>query len=150
RSMDFFLPTELFSVAGTNVRYEQLIVVILALALVLGLYAFLRYTRSGVAMQAVVDDPDLVSLQGIDPVAIRRYAWIVGSCFATLSGALLAPTVGLDAGLLALLVFFAFGAAAVGRFTSLPLTYAGGMAIGIGAEVIKKLIAGSSTFAQLP
>ncbi len=150
KTMPFFLPTGLFSIAGTNVRYEQLVVVVLVLGLVIGLYVFLNRTRVGVAMQAVVDDPDLVGLQGIDPAAVRRYAWIVGSCFASLSGTLLAPTIGLDAGILTLLVFFAFGAAAVGRFTSLPLTYVGGMAIGIGAEVIKKVIDGSSTFAQLP
>lgn len=150
KTMPFFLPTGLFSVAGTNVRYEQLIVVVLVAVLVSALYLLLNRTRVGVAMQAVVDDPELVGLQGIDPTSVRRHAWMVGSCFASLSGILLAPTIGLDAGILTLLVFFAFGAAAVGRFTSLPLTYAGGMAIGIGAEVIKKVIDGSSTFAQLP
>ena len=46
--------------------------------------------------------------------AVRRFSWLVGSCFAALSGMLLAPSLALDARLLTLLVFFAFGAAAVG------------------------------------
>jgi ABC-type branched-subunit amino acid transport system permease subunit len=52
--------------------------------------------------------------------------------FASLSGVLLAPTIGLDASILTLLVVQAFGAAAFGLFTSLPLAYVGGLVLGVG------------------
>ena len=150
RRVPYFLPTRLISVGGVNVRIEQLIVMALVALTGLGLSWFLVRTRSGVAMQAVVDNPGLLSLQAVDPLRIRRLAWMIGSSLAALSGALLAPTTGLDPGILTLLVFYAFGAAAVGGFTSLPLTYAGGLAIGLGASLLTRFLNTTSALAALP
>jgi branched-subunit amino acid ABC-type transport system permease component len=137
-----FLPQKVFRFGGVNVRGEQIIVVALVLVAVVGLYLFFTRAKLGLAVQAVVDDPALLGLAGTSPVAVRRFAWLVGSCFAALSGMLLAPTLALDARLLTLLVFFAFGAAAVGTFSSLPLTYVGGIALGLGAALATKIIGG--------
>ena len=138
--MPFFLPDSTVEMAGVRIRYEQIIVFGLALAVAIGLTAFFKRTRLGTAMQGVVDDPALLGLQGISPVRVRRSAWIIGCCFAAASGALLAPTLNLDATLLTLLVVQAFGAAAIGRFSSLPLTYVGGLVIGVGQEVLKYVV----------
>jgi branched-subunit amino acid ABC-type transport system permease component len=139
-TMPFFLPTSTIDVAGVYISYEQIIVFLLAAATAGGLSYYFRRARSGVAMQAVVDDPNLLGLQGTSPIAVRRQAWIIGSCFAALSGALLAPTLGLDASLLTLLVVQAFGAAAIGRFDNLPLTYVGGIVVGVGQELTKLIV----------
>jgi len=135
-----FLPQKLVKLPGVNVRGEQIIIVALVLVAVGGLYLFFTRAKLGLATQAVVDDPALLGLAGTSPTAVRRFAWLVGSCFAAASGMLLAPTVALDARLLTLLVFFAFGAAAVGAFSSLPLTYLGGIGIGIGAALVTKVV----------
>jgi ABC-type branched-subunit amino acid transport system permease subunit len=126
-----FLPNGNHEIAGVFVGEDQMITVAIALISVLGLYSLLRFTRTGIAMRAVVESAELVGLTGTSPAAVRRTSWIVGAFFAALSGLLLAPTVGLDSLLLTLLVVQAFGAAAVGAFTSLPLTYAGGLAVGV-------------------
>jgi ABC-type branched-subunit amino acid transport system permease subunit len=81
---------------------------------------------------------------------VRRSAWIIGSAFAAMSGMLLAPTAGLDAGILTLLVFYAFGAAAIGSFNSLPMTYVGGLGIGLGSEILKKFLTHGGAIAALP
>src|SRR5437588_601312 len=87
---------------------------------------------------------------GMETMA-RRRAWIIGSSFATLAGILLAPTLNLDATVLTLLVVQAFGAAAIGRFSSLPLTYIGGLVIGIAASVATKyVVTSSAALAGLP
>jgi ABC-type branched-subunit amino acid transport system permease subunit len=135
-----FLPQKLIDLPGVTVRVEQLIIVALGVMAVGGLYLFFTRAKLGLATQAVVDDPSLLGLAGTSPTAVRRFAWLVGSCFAALSGMLLAPTLALDARLLTLLVFFAFGAAAVGAFSSLPLTYLGGIGIGIGASLLTKFL----------
>jgi ABC-type branched-subunit amino acid transport system permease subunit len=135
-----FLSQKLVSLPGVNVRWEQIIIVALVLVAVAGLYLFFTRAKLGLATQAVVDDPSLLGLAGTSPTAVRRFAWLVGSCFAALSGMLLAPTLALDARLLTLLVFFAFGAAAVGAFSSLPLTYLGGIGIGVGASLLTKFL----------
>ncbi len=139
-AMKPFLSQKLVSLPGVNVRWEQIIIVVVALVAVGGLYLFFTRARLGLATQAVVDDPALLGLAGTSPTAVRRFAWLVGSCFAALSGMLLTPSVTLDARLLTLLVFFAFGAAAVGGFSSLPLTYVGGIGIGIGASLLTNFL----------
>lgn len=147
--MRYFLPTKLWSVGGVSIRYEQVIVTLFVVGAAVGLQLFLSRVRIGVATQGVVDDPALLSLQGTSPAAVRRVAWLIGSSFAATSGTLLAPTIGLDAGILTLLVFYAFGAAAVGAFSSLPLTYAGGVGIGVVASLLTKFLAGNQTFSGL-
>ena len=135
-----FMPTRLWSVGGVFVRYEQVIITVLVLLAGVGLSFFLGRTRIGTSMQAVVDDPGLLALAGTNPTAVRRTAWVIGSCFAAVSGMLLAPTAGVDATVLTLLVFYAFGAAAVGGFLSLPLTYAGGIGIGVGSALLTRYL----------
>ncbi|HEV3496226.1 MAG TPA: branched-chain amino acid ABC transporter permease, partial [Actinomycetes bacterium] len=69
---------------------------------------------------------------------------------AGLTGVLIAPTLGLDAILLTLLVVQAFGAAAVGAFSSLPVTYAGGLVVGIAAALATKFVATTPSLSGLP
>lgn len=138
---DHFLPTRTIDILGVSIRYEQIIVFALVLCSAVALFYLLDRTRSGVAMHAVVDDPLLLGLAATDPTSVRRRAWLLGSTFASVSGMLLAPTLGLDVTILTLLVFFAFGAAAVGAFSSLVWTYVGGIGIGIGAALFTKVIA---------
>lgn len=137
-----FLPTSTVRIGDVNVTYEQLLVSAFVLLSAIGLYVFFSRARLGIAMQAVVDDSVLLGLRGTDPLRVRRAAWIIGSMFASLSGVLLASTLGLDVNLLTLLVFYAFGAAAVGSFSSLPATYLGGLGVGIVAALTTKLVSG--------
>jgi branched-subunit amino acid ABC-type transport system permease component len=146
-----FLPTGVaVTVSGVHVRADQLIVMALALVTAVALFTFFRRARLGVAMQAVVDDPALLGLQGESAVSVRRSAWVLGSCFAAGSGLLLAPVLNLDVNILTLLVVQAFGAAALGAFNSLVGTYAGGLAIGVVADVAKKYVTGTPALSQLP
>jgi branched-subunit amino acid ABC-type transport system permease component len=137
---DAFLPTQTFAVGGARVGVDQLVVFIVALAGTVGLTLLLRITRLGASMRGVVDNGSLVALTGVSPTGVRRWAWAIGCAFASLSGVLIAPTIGLDAGILTLLVVQAFGAAALGLFRSLPLAYVGGLAIGVGAAILQHYV----------
>jgi ABC-type branched-subunit amino acid transport system ATPase component/ABC-type branched-subunit amino acid transport system permease subunit len=147
-----FLPgaEETFKVSGVTVTHEQVIVAIVALVAVALLYALFRWSRTGVAMRAVVDDPELLSLQGTNPAATRRLAWVIGSTFAALSGVLIAPMVGLDSIVLTFLVVAAFGAVAIGAFASIPLTFLGGLVIGIGSALSTKWVVDVSWLSGVP
>lgn len=147
-----FLPngTETFRLGGVNVEYGQLTVAVVGLVAVAGLYAVLRWTRLGLTMRAVVDDPQLTAMRRVDPAATRRTSWILGSTLAAASGVLIVPFVGLDATALTLLVVQAFGAAAVGAFRSIPLTYVGGVLIGIASSISEKYVLDVSWLAGLP
>ncbi|MEV8514682.1 ABC transporter permease [Dactylosporangium sp. NPDC051484] len=136
-----FLPTSTFTVAGVNIAWFEAITVLFAIAAAIGLRVFYSSTRFGLRARALVDNEELTRLEGVRTARIRSVTWMIGSCFATSSGLLLVPLVGLDSTILSLLVVQAFGAAAVGRLTSLPLTYVGAIAIGIAASITTKFSA---------
>src|SRR3954471_204482 len=114
-----------------NILYHQVIVVIAALLVAVLLRMFLFRTRIGVALRATVDAPDLAAYFGAAPGRVRMLGWAMGSSLAALAGILLAPLVTLDILLLTFLVTYGFAAAIVGRLKSLPLTFAGGIALGL-------------------
>jgi ABC-type branched-subunit amino acid transport system ATPase component/branched-subunit amino acid ABC-type transport system permease component len=138
RIVPAFLPTHAFSIGGTVVTLDRIIVFAVGAAATAALYIYFRTARMGVAMRAVVDDSALLDVAGTNPVTVRRWAWIVGVVFASASGLLLVPFITLDSTTLTFLVVAAFGAAALGAFSSLPGTYLGGLLIGIGAALATK------------
>ncbi|MGQ0465023.1 MAG: branched-chain amino acid ABC transporter permease, partial [Sporichthyaceae bacterium] len=144
-----YLPTETFDI-GVNVGYDQLITTLIGVSIAIGLGLLLTRTRIGIAMRGVVDDSDLMELTGLSGPAIRRAAWIIGGCVAVLSGILLAPIVGVDPIRLTYLVVQAFGAAAIGRFRSLPATFVGGLIIGVAAAIFQKLESEHTELSGLP
>ena len=147
-----FLPkgADSFEVGGVNISYAQLIVTVVGVVAVAGLYALFRWTRTGTAMRAVVDDPDLLAMQATSPVRVRRTAWIIGTTFAALSGVLVLPFIGLDAIALTYIVVQAFGAAALGAFSSIPLTFVGAIVIEIAANISQKYVVNVSWLSGLP
>ncbi|MHB1582633.1 MAG: branched-chain amino acid ABC transporter permease, partial [Acidimicrobiales bacterium] len=151
-AVDFpqFLPAETFRLVGVNVQWSQLIVTVVSVLATGILYYFFRFVRLGVSMRGVVDNPDLVSMTGQSPAMVRRWAWVIGSVFASLAGLLLAPNLTLSALTLTMLVVQAFGAAAVGYFSNLPLTFVGGLVIGIPAALATKYVVSVSWLSGLP
>jgi ABC-type branched-subunit amino acid transport system permease subunit len=123
---------------------SQIIIVCLAVAATVGLYVFFKRARLGVAMQALVDDPNLLALDATSPVKVRRWAWAIGSAFVSVSGMLLAPQLGIDVNLMLLVYIAAFGAAALASFSSLPVAFSASMGIGIAMNVMSDQFGGSA------
>jgi ABC-type branched-subunit amino acid transport system ATPase component/branched-subunit amino acid ABC-type transport system permease component len=147
---DQYLPTNTVKLGGTFVGVDQMILFFFSLAAVIALYAFFRLARMGIAMRAVVDNPPLLDVQGRSPNMVRRWAWVIGATFAAASGVLLGPILAqLNAGAFLIIVIASFGAAAIGAFTSLPLTFLGGLAIGILGDVSQKYVGDVSWLAGL-
>jgi len=117
----FFGDDRVVEVLGTRLRWDQIFVMIVAVVVAFALRYLLFVSRTGVAMRAVVDNPDLASLNGTNPVVIARFSWVLGSVLAALAGVLIAPGQGaLQAAVFAFTVITAFGAAVAGRLRSLP------------------------------
>lgn len=132
------LPTGTFHVAGVAVGWDQLITTLVALGLTALLFAYFRLSQTGLRMRAVVDDAALVAMTGSSPVRTRRVAWMIGNTFASISGLLLAPSIGVSGILLTSLVVQALGAAAIGYLSNIPLTFLGGLVIGIAGALSTK------------
>jgi ABC-type branched-subunit amino acid transport system ATPase component/branched-subunit amino acid ABC-type transport system permease component len=149
RNVPVFLGTANVTLFGTPVQVAQIVTFAVAVLATGALTLFFRYSRRGLSMRAVVDDPALLDMAGTSPRATRRLAWVIGTWLAACSGVLFAPLLALDPVQLTLLVAAAFGAAAIGAFTSLPSTLAGGLAIGVLASMCTKWFT-SGLLAGLP
>ncbi len=149
RRVEPFLPQSTFRLPGVNVGWDQVILLVIAAVSGVGLALFFR-TRFGILTRAVVDDRPLSELSRVSAGTVTTASWVIGCAFAALSGILLSPILGLDAIRLTLLVLYSFGAAAVGRLVSLPLTYAGALAIGVAAQLATKFVVGHQALAGLP
>ena len=135
----FFGQNAQVSVFGVNVTWHEIIALILAVLIAVSIRFLFQKTRSGVAMRAVVDDPDLLQLNGGRPERLATISWAGGAFLAALAGILITPIQGtaMSANALTLLVIDAFAAAMFGRLRSLPRTFLGGIVLGlIGSYVI--------------
>src|SRR3954467_15990965 len=52
---------------GVNISYPQLWVTLFGVAAAVALFVLFQFSRTGLAMRAVVNDPDLVAMQGTSP-----------------------------------------------------------------------------------
>lgn len=116
---------------NVQVTWQEQITLGVALLVAVALYFVLYRTRTGVAMRAVVDDRNLMSLNGGRPNLISQLSWALGFSLAGLSGVLLASILTLNILVLTLLVVNAYAAAMVGRLKSLPRTFLGALILGL-------------------
>jgi branched-chain amino acid transport system permease protein len=134
----FFGPYKFVSIAGNRISYEQLITIGLAVAVAVGLRLLLFRTRIGVAMRGVVDDRPLMALTGGRPARLNALSWSIGAMLGALAGILQATGTagGLQVLALTFLVVNAYAAALLGRLKSLPLTFAGALALGLLTQYV--------------
>jgi branched-chain amino acid transport system permease protein len=130
-----FGSTNYVDLGGVKIRYGEMFVVGAAIALAVGLRLLFTRTRLGVAMRGVVDDPDLLRLNGFNPERIAMTSWAFGSALAAFAGVVVTPIAGgsLEATTLTLLIIDTFAAAMFGRLRSIPRTFVGAMVLGLAA-----------------
>ena len=117
--------------AGTLViAAEHLAIIAATVVLSALLYAFFRYSRVGVAMQAASQNQLAAYCMGIPVRRLNGLIWAISAAVAALAGVLLAPLtfVHVNMGFIGLK---AFPAAVVGGFGSLPGALVGGIVIGV-------------------
>jgi branched-chain amino acid transport system permease protein len=131
RPFPAFFVDEKVSVFGVYITYDQILILGLGIACAVGLRILLYRTRIGLDMRAVVDDRNLVLMNGGRPTRASMTSWAVGSMLACLAGILIAPFLQLSVAPLTLLVINAYAAAVIGRLRSLPLTFLGAVIIGL-------------------
>ena len=128
-------------VGNLLVRSEHFMVMAFVPACVAGLSLFLTRTPYGLAVRASATNADASRLAGINIKRVSTLVWVIAAVLATLSVVLLNPLrnvlvggtfVALGPGLL----LRALAAGLIGRLTSLPLAFAGGIAIGIVEALI--------------
>lgn len=136
--LKFFGPNALIEIGEVRIPWHYVISFAIAIAIAAGIRLIFVRTRSGVAMRAVVDDPDLLQLNGGRPERLAMLSWAGGAFLAALAGILIQPMIGsaMSASQLTLLVIDAFAAAMFGRLRSLPRTFVGALVIGLSTTYV--------------
>jgi branched-chain amino acid transport system permease protein len=131
-AVPYFFNTAGFRIGTFLVSYHYVLTIGLSVLVAGSLYVLLNRTRVGTSMRAVVDNKELLELFGASSRRVSMASWAIGSSLAALAGILLVSYVGLDYYNLTFLVINAFAAAMLGRLRSLPLTFVGAVALGLG------------------
>lgn len=110
---------------------------ILAVCAVLAaaLFAFFRFTRLGIAMQATMENPTAARLMGIPIKRIYALSWTLSHMIAALAGLLIAPLTFLHVSMMQHALHFAFAAAVLGGIGSMPGALLGGVVIGVSGNL---------------
>ena len=127
----FFNTTRPYFIGDVPITRHELITIVVAILVAIGLRYLLYHTRAGIAMRAAVDDRPLAALHGARPDRSSMLAWAIGCSLAALSGILFVGTIDLASTPMALLIVNAYAAAMIGRLRSLPYTFLGALMLGL-------------------
>jgi branched-chain amino acid transport system permease protein len=95
------------------------------------LFLFFRYTKVGVAMKAVQQNPFAAKAMGIPTRKILTFTWGLSSVTGAVAGVLIAPIATLDTNMMMDPMLKGFAGAVLGGMTSLPGAALGGYLLGI-------------------
>lgn len=133
-------------VGGATISNVQILVIVVAVLMMIGLDLFVNRTRIGKAMRAVAQDREAAAMMGINVDLIISLTFIIGSALAG-AGAVFygidLGSVGYDTGFA--LGLFAFTAAVLGGIGNIRGAMLGGILIGIVTEWVDNLGGGAGT-----
>lgn len=79
------------SIGGITIAYQRLLILAAALATIVTMELFLRYSRAGWSLRAVSQDPEAASIVGISTHRIFLLAFILSGLLSGVAAAMLAP-----------------------------------------------------------
>jgi branched-chain amino acid transport system permease protein len=120
-----------FTVGGLAYPTYNLLLIALALVSGLGLTWFLRGTRVGKLLLAVIHDPEISRAMGINVNRYYLVTFTFGSLLAALAGAFMAPTVSVVPGLGVEIIVLSFAVVVIGGLGSLPGAALGALIVGL-------------------
>lgn len=144
-SAELLLPDESVTIANVSISYQKLAVLGVAAVASLTLAWFLERTRFGGAVRAVAQDPEAARLHGVSLTNVARFNWGLGAALAGLVAVLIAPLQSVNVGTFTILLAKALTATLVGGLSSLTLTFAGGLLVGVveNVTVVRSTVPGA-------
>jgi ABC-type branched-subunit amino acid transport system ATPase component/branched-subunit amino acid ABC-type transport system permease component len=128
-----FLPHDVWVVGDVRVQEERVYLIGISILVTIALWAWTRHTRVGLAISASAQNERAVQTLGWSPDRLAALTWGLGGGLAGLAAVLVAPLTGLSAITLTLVVTVAgLAAALLGGFQSFPMTFLGGLVVGLG------------------
>jgi branched-chain amino acid transport system permease protein len=125
-----------YTILGTPISAERLMIIPVAAVLVVALYLFINKTKMGAAMRSIEQDKEAAALQGVNVNVVNAVAFAVGFALAAAAGALMAPIFKLDPMMGEQPLLKAFIIIILGGLGSIPGAILGGLILGFIDSIV--------------
>jgi branched-chain amino acid transport system permease protein len=133
-------PSATWDVGGVTIAQRDVGTLAVVLALVLLLWAFFQFTKTGLALRASALNPDASRLVGVRVSWMLAIGWGLAAVLGAVAGMLAAPSFLLTPSLMQAILIFAFAAAVLGGIDSPFGAVVGGLLLGVGLNLIETYV----------
>jgi branched-chain amino acid transport system permease protein len=133
---DFPSPFPDRPVFGALMTTRDLGVIGVTLAMLLLLFAFFRFTATGLAMRAAAQNPQSARLCGIRVGRMLAIGWGLAAAIGATAGIMVAPVLFLDPNMMSGVLLYAFTGALLGGITSPVGAVVGGLIVGVTENLV--------------
>ncbi len=117
--------------AGISISPQQVAIVIVTIACMIGLHLFMSRTKMGTSLRAAAQDPMAAGVMGINVPLTVGIAWALAAALSAVAGILLAPIYGVYPKMGAILSTKGFAAAVLGGYGNMYGAIIGGLIFGV-------------------
>ena len=115
---------------------HQIGMILVTLVLLLGLFAFFRFTPLGLAMRAAAQNPTSARMVGVRVDWMLALGWGLAAAIGAVAGILVAPVVYLEPNMMSSILLYGFAGALVGGISSPGGAVAGDFIVGVLENLI--------------
>ena len=135
-------------IAGVGVYPQELLIIGVSLAIVIGVETFKRRTIFGKAILAVSEDKDTASLMGINQKRVISFSFMLSTAIACISGLLVAPVTFVSATMGTVIAVKAYAVSIIGGLESGAGVLLGGIVIGLAESLTARYL--STGYKDIP
>ena len=133
---------------GVGVFPQELLIIGVSLAIVIGVETFKRKTVFGKAILAVSEDKDTASLMGINQTLVVRFSFMLSAAIACVAGLLVAPITLVSATMGTVIAVKAYAVSIIGGLESGMGVLLGGVLIGVAESLTARYL--STGYKDIP
>ena len=133
---DFQSPFPDRPILGALITTRDLGVIGVTLVMLFLLFAFFRFTATGLAMRAAAQNPTSARLCGIPVGRMLAIGWGLAAAIGAAAGVMVAPVLFLDPNMMGGVLVYAFAGALLGGITSPVGAVIGGLIVGVTENLV--------------
>jgi branched-chain amino acid transport system permease protein len=121
-------------------RNQDILIFIVAAAIMIGLFMYFKFTKTGLAIRATASNERSAKLMGIKVGLVFAAAWGISTSLSAVAATLAAPRTLIYPNMMLALQIQGLTAAVLGGFDSLPGTVVGGLLLGVIQQLVGNYI----------
>ena len=134
------------NIFGVYIPTTRILIFFISLALIIALLLFIKYSRHGLAMQALAQDREVTHLMGVNTNRVSMMGFGIGAALAGVAGGLLALVFPVFSGSGGIISIKSFIMIMIGGAGVVPGAIIGGFLLGMLESIGYGLIPGSVTY----